>query len=56
MVFRKALTKFGSVENPFIEENDTGAQGDPCSAAKQLACVSSSLPVQGYLHHVETWV
>lgn len=35
MVFGKALTKFGSVQDPFVEENDTGAQGDPCSAAEQ---------------------
>lgn len=32
MVFGEVLTKFGGVENPFVEENDTGAQGDPGSA------------------------
>ena len=23
------LTEFGSIENPFVEENDTGTEGDP---------------------------
>lgn len=35
MDIHMALTKFGRVENPFVEENDTGAQGDPCSAVNQ---------------------
>ena len=23
------LTEFGGIENPFVEENDTGTEGDP---------------------------
>ena len=37
MVVYKALTEFSSVQNPFVEEDDAGAQGDPCSAAEQSA-------------------
>ena len=33
MVLCGELTKFGSVQNPFVEEDDAGAQGDPCPAA-----------------------
>lgn len=35
MVVGEALTKVGSVQNPFVEKNDTGAQGDPYSGAKE---------------------
>ena len=34
MVLGEGLTEFGGVQNPFVEENDTGAQSDPCSAGK----------------------
>ena len=34
MVLGEGLTEFGSVQNPFVEENDSGAQSDPCSAGK----------------------
>ena len=32
MASYKALTEFSSVEDPFIEKDDTGAQCDPRSA------------------------
>ena len=33
----EALTKFGSAQNPFVEENDTGTQGDPYSTGERVS-------------------
>ena len=65
MDFGEALTKFGSVQNPFVEKNDTGTQGDPYSTGERVsfksvdgrrARVLSPLPKEGHPHYVDSWV
>ena len=60
LVLCGALTKFGSVQNPFVEEYDGGAQGDPCSAADQsiseVWVVNSYARALGHPHDIESWV